>query len=146
MHKETINYVDYNGTERSEDFYFNMNKAEVIKWATNKDNAYLPQTIQRLINEGDLGSLYDIYTDLVKQSYGVKSDDGKVFVKDPEIVQRFIYSEAYSVLFTKMVSDPEYIITFMTNVMPKDVQEEMIKEINKHTTDGAAQDLLQPAT
>ena len=29
MLKKTISYVDYNGTKRTEDFYFNLTKAEI---------------------------------------------------------------------------------------------------------------------
>ena len=31
MYKKTIKYVDFNGVEREEDFYFHMTKAEAIK-------------------------------------------------------------------------------------------------------------------
>ena len=31
MLKKTITYKDYNGTERTEDFYFNLTKAEVME-------------------------------------------------------------------------------------------------------------------
>ena len=30
MLKKSITYVDYNGVERTEDFYFNLNKAETL--------------------------------------------------------------------------------------------------------------------
>ena len=31
MLKKTIKYVDYNGKERNEDFYFNLSKAELTE-------------------------------------------------------------------------------------------------------------------
>ena len=31
MLKKTITYTDYNGNERTEDFYFNLTKAEVVE-------------------------------------------------------------------------------------------------------------------
>ena len=31
MLKKTITYTDYNGSERTEDFYFNLSKAEIME-------------------------------------------------------------------------------------------------------------------
>ena len=31
MLKKTIKYTDYNGVERTEDFYFNLSKAEIME-------------------------------------------------------------------------------------------------------------------
>ena len=31
MLKKTITYNDYNGVERTEDFYFNLSKAEILE-------------------------------------------------------------------------------------------------------------------
>lgn len=32
MLKETIKYTDYNGVERTEDFWFHLSKAELMEW------------------------------------------------------------------------------------------------------------------
>ena len=31
MYKKTITYTDYNGVERTEDFWFNLSKAELVE-------------------------------------------------------------------------------------------------------------------
>lgn len=40
MYKKTITYTDYNGVERKEDFYFNLNRAELTKLELSKDGGY----------------------------------------------------------------------------------------------------------
>ena len=40
MLKKTVTYTDYNGTERTEDFYFNLSKAEVIEMETTTAGGY----------------------------------------------------------------------------------------------------------
>ena len=36
MLKKTIKYTDYNGQQREEDFYFNLNKAELAEMEMSK--------------------------------------------------------------------------------------------------------------
>mgnify|MGYP000249563697 FL=1 len=33
MLKKTISYTDYDGNQRTEDFYFNLSKAEITRWS-----------------------------------------------------------------------------------------------------------------
>ena len=37
MVKKSITYTDYNGTERKEDFYFNLTKAEISEMELSED-------------------------------------------------------------------------------------------------------------
>ena len=99
MLKKTITYTDYEGVERTEDFYFNLNKAEVIKWLTTSGGYTIDKLLQRLVKEDNAKQVMVIFEDLIKMSYGEKSLDGKRFVKNDELWEAFSQTEAYSELF-----------------------------------------------
>ena len=80
MLKKTITYTDYDGVERKEDFYFNLNKAELIEMELGT-NGGLAKRIQKIVDSQDVTAIIKIFKDLVLKAYGVKSDDGKRFIK-----------------------------------------------------------------
>ena len=49
MLKKTIKYEDYNGTEREEDFYFNLTKAELMEMEMSTTGG-LAEMIQNIVN------------------------------------------------------------------------------------------------
>ena len=49
MLKKTITYTDYNDNERTEDFYFNLSKAEVTEMELSTTGG-LAEMIQRMVD------------------------------------------------------------------------------------------------
>ena len=98
MIKKTIEYVDYNGTERSEDFYFNLTEAECIDLEIGTSGGYT-EMIRRMVNAKDLAALIKVFRDFISNAYGVKSPDGRRFMKSPEILAEFTETEAFSKLY-----------------------------------------------
>ena len=117
MLKETITYVDYNGTERTEDFYFNFTKAEVMEMEMSIDGG-LAETIKRLVSEKNQPAIIKIFKDLVLKAHGVKSLDGKRFMKSDEIRESFAQTEAYSILFMKLATDADAAAKFVNGILP----------------------------
>lgn len=122
MIKWPIKYVDYNGNTVTENFYFHLNKAELVKMQFNANGGY-SQFIERVINQRDLKALSDEFENIVLGAYGEKSDDGRTFRKSDEIRENFKYSEAYSELFMELITDSDKAITFVKGVLPKDLQD-----------------------
>lgn len=118
MYKITESYVDYDGNERKEDFYFNFTEAELAKMELSVTGG-LTTIIQRAINAKDVPSLIKIFEDLISKSYGQKSLDGRRFVKSPEILEEFKQTEAYSQIYMRMATDEKAAAEFVNNVMPK---------------------------
>lgn len=48
MLKKTIKYVDYDGREREDDFYFNLNKAEITEMQMSTQGGFA-EYIQKII-------------------------------------------------------------------------------------------------
>lgn len=118
MYKITESYVDYDGNERKEDFYFNFTEAELAKMELSVTGG-LTAIIQKAIDARDVPSLINIFEDLISKSYGQKSLDGRRFVKSPEILEEFKQTAAYSQIYMRLATDEKAAAEFVNNVMPK---------------------------
>lgn len=120
MLKKTIKYTDYDGNEREEDFYFNLNKAEITEMELSKQGG-LSEYIKRIVAAQDAPSLIELFKELICKSYGEKSLDGKRFVKNKELTEAFTQTEAYSELFVELASNAEEATKFVNGIMPKNM-------------------------
>ena len=120
MKKETITYTDYNGVERTEDHFFNLSKAEIMEMELSIDGG-LSETINRIINAKDVPALIKLFKKLLLDSYGVKSPDGKRFIKSEELSTEFSQTEAYSQLFMKLATDADAASAFVNGIIPADL-------------------------
>lgn len=118
MIKKTITYEDYNGVSRTEDFYFNLTKAEIAEMELSTTGG-LAEMIQRIVNAKDTPEIVRVFKDLILRAYGVKSDDGRRFIKSPEISKEFSETEAYSQLFMELATDAEKAAAFVNGVVPE---------------------------
>ena len=128
MLKKTINYTDYNGNERTEDFYFNLTEAEILEMEMSKTGG-LAESIQRIVQAQDIPAIIKVFKDLVLRSYGVKSPDGKRFIKSDELCEEFSQTEAYSQLFMELATNAEAAAAFVNGIIPADLAKETAKGI-----------------
>lgn len=122
MYKETITYPGYDGTEYTEDFYFNLSKAELTKMELSEEGG-LAEKIQKIVAANNTPKIMEVFDDLIMKSYGVKSDDNKRFIKNDEIRAAFKETEAYSILFMKLSTDADAASKFVNGIMPADMAE-----------------------
>lgn len=118
MYVKTIKYTDYNGVDREEEFCFNLSKAELIKLANSVPGG-LATYLERIAKEKDDVEMSKTFYELLEMSVGVKSDDGKRFIKNNEIRDSFMQSEAYSELLMEFLHSDEAAAEFMNRVIPK---------------------------
>ena len=117
MIKKTITYTDYNGVERTEDFYFNLSRAEVAEMEMSTTGG-LAEMINRVVAAQDMPAIVKIFKDLVLKAYGEKSADGKRFVKSDELSTAFAQTEAYSQLFMELATDADAAAKFVNGIVP----------------------------
>lgn len=124
MLKKNIKYTDYNGVERSEDFYFNLSKAEIVEMELGTTGGF-SDMIQRIIDTKDIPQIVKMFKDLVLKAYGVKSADGKRFIKIDDngvpLSRAFSQTEAYSVLYMELATDADAAAKFVNGIMPADM-------------------------
>ena len=124
MIKKTITYEDYNGVERTENFYFNLNKAEVLEMEMGTEGG-MAESIQKIIDAKDAPAIIRVFKDLVLKAYGVKSDDGRRFMKTKPDGTRyaddFSETEAYSQIFMELATDADAAAKFVNGIIPADL-------------------------
>lgn len=130
MYKKKITYVDYDGIERTEDFYFNLNKAEVMEMELGT-NGGMQKLLEKIVNEHDNKRLVELFKTIVLKAYGEKSLDGRRFMKSPEITAAFESTEAYSELFMELATNADAAAEFVNGVIPQVPQNE--KKMNPPT-------------
>lgn len=116
MVKKTITYKDYDGVQRTETFYFNLNKAELAKMQLSEKGG-LAAKLERTLETNDVPALTKFFEELIERSYGVKSDDGRRFIKSRELYEEFEQTEAYSQLFMELARDEAAAAAFVNGVM-----------------------------
>ena len=121
MLKKTINYVDYNGVERKEDFYFNLTKAEVTEMELYVDGG-LSQMIEQLVNAKDNKQIIGLFKEIILKAYGEKSADGRRFIKSKEISEAFSQTEAYSELFVELALNEDEAAKFIKGILPANLE------------------------
>lgn len=122
MLKETITYTDYNGVERTEDFYFNLSKAEIMEMEMSTEGG-LTEMINKIVAAQNAPSIIKIFKEILLKAYGEKSPDGKRFIKSEELSTAFSQTEAYSQLFMKLAQDADAAAKFMNNVIPAEAKQ-----------------------
>ena len=119
MFKKTITYLDYNGLEIKEDFYFNLTKAEIMEMQLQKSGGFA-EKIQKVVDAKDVPELVSIFKELILKSYGVKSDDGKRFIKTDKVREEFTQTEAYSDLYVELATNADSASAFVNGIIPAD--------------------------
>ena len=98
MLKKTMTYTDFDGNQRTEDFYFNLTKAELTEMNFSTKGGF-EAWIRKIINAQDSKEIISVFKDIILKAYGEKSLDGRQMIKTPEITAAFAQTQAYSDLF-----------------------------------------------
>lgn len=126
MLKETRTYEDYDGVQRTEDFYFNLSKAELAEMELSSEGG-MQNYLTKIINSKDNKKIIEVFKQLLLKSYGVKSDDGKRFIKSEELSKAFSETPVYSDMFIELATDEKKASRFIEGILPKDLKEQMDK-------------------
>lgn len=124
MIKRTFTYEDYNGVERTEDFYFNLTKAEVLEMEMSTSGG-MSEMMKRIVDAKDTPSIIKVFKDLILRAYGEKSDDGRRFIKNDDIREAFSQTEAYSMLFMELATDENKAAEFVNGIIPAEAANEL---------------------
>lgn len=115
MLKKTIKYTDYNGEEKEQDFYFHLNKAELLEMELSAEGG-LEETIKRLMDAKDGKEIVAMFKKLILQSYGVKTVDGR-FEKSEELSKKFSETAAYPELYYELATNSETASAFVNGII-----------------------------
>ncbi len=119
MYKKTMTYTDFSDNERTEDFYFNLTRAECLELEHGTSGG-MHRMLTRIIAAQDTPTLVETFKKIILASYGEKSPDGKRFIKTKEVVEAFSQTNAYSDLFIELSTNTESATTFVNAIIPKE--------------------------
>lgn len=119
MFIKTITYTDFNGKERTEDHYFNLTRSEIMEMDARAEEGIV-EKLRKISNEKDNNKVMDTFKDLIFKSYGIKSDDGRRFIKSPEISAEFEQTLAYDEFFSELAESTDAVIAFVNGIIPQE--------------------------
>lgn len=123
MLKKTMTTVDFGGTERTEDYYFNLTKAEIMEMELNTEGGFSAM-INRIVESKSQLELAQLFKQILCKSYGVLSPDGRKFIKNQAVLDDFMATQAFSDLYIELLEDGgKKAAYFFEGVMPADMQD-----------------------
>jgi hypothetical protein len=132
MIKETITYVDFNGTTRTEDYHFNLTRTELLEIAMDLP-AGLTDNIAANENKTDVEAAALIFSalggqgvtqffkKLILKAYGVKSLDGRRFEKSEQLSTEFSQTPAFDQLYYEIITSDTKAADFVNALIPESV-------------------------
>lgn len=120
MLKKSITYTDYDGNERTEDFYFNLSEVELTKMEFATSGG-LENSINKIVDSKDVDAMLKMIEKLILASYGEKSEDGRRFNKSSDISEGFMQTEAYNKLFMELIRDENSARNFVRGILPANI-------------------------
>jgi len=122
MIKETVKYEDFNGNECTEDLYFNLSKAELTEMELSKEGG-MSAYYEKIVHAQDVPALASVFKELLLKTYGIKSDDGKGFIKKDAFGNplsiAFEQTAAFDALYMELITDTDKATAFFNGVIPK---------------------------
>lgn len=121
MQKLTIQFENFDGETVSEDLYFHLNIKELQ--AMEAWPAPLTKRIADLTNTQDGKKAFELMRDIIEAAYGERSEDGKRFVKNEEVLKNFTQGLAYDEVIIKFIDGSMDLAKFIEGLLPKKVFE-----------------------
>ena len=115
MIKRNVKFTDFNGVEKEDILYFNLNEPELMRFQSGVKGG-MDKFIEEVVANGDQGKIFNLFEEVVLMAYGEKSADGSRFVKNEEIKENFKNSAAYAKLFMELIQDPDEATKFINGV------------------------------
>ena len=129
MIKREIAYTDYNNVERKESFYFNLSEAELMEMEFGTSGGFT-EMLKKLVETQDQPTIMKVLKDFILKSYGVKSPDGREFIKSDELSRSFYQTKAYSVLLLDLLKDTNEATKFFNGIVPESLSKESAKALS----------------
>lgn len=124
MLKKTITYKDLDGNDITEDFYFNLSKAEIAEMELTAEGGF-QEMLQRIVDTRNGAEIIRVFKEILAKAYGKRSEDGRRFIKSPQLSEEFMQTDAFSELFMELVTDAEASAKFVTSIVPSDLAEKI---------------------
>lgn len=129
MIKRTITYKDFLGNNREDEYRFNLTEDEMMD-LVKEDELFSPDHISHVMEIRDGIEMYRILRRMILASYGVLSEDGKVFRKPAEALYDFAHSAAYTQLLDDLTNTEDFgkLRSFIMGIIPAKYAERLAND------------------
>lgn len=142
MLKQNVAYTDFDDNESVETLYFNLTKTELA------DNLDLKEEFEALekdftgdgtreLEAHEVRKILELVKKLMRLSYGVRSADGKRFIKTEEQWTEFTQTAVYDKFLFSLFEDPGNSMAFITGIIPKDLRAAAVEATKKSGVDAS---------
>lgn len=135
MLKETVTYTDFNGTERTEDCWFNLSKLDLMQ-LLNTSESDPTAKLRSALNSADPTAMMLFFKDFMLAAYGERSVDGRRFIKSKEISEAFSQTIAFEELFMRLINDENGLLNFIYGVIPNDLSKAIAADNKMNAAQG----------
>ena len=141
MLKRTITYTNIDDQQVTEDFYFNLSKAELAEMELSKPGGF-EAWVKSLMQTNDGGVIIAAFKDLVAMTVGERTQDGK-FIKSENFKRAFMSSEPYSIIFMEFLENPNSVGEFLKATLPQDLVQKLREEQTAQKREYTEKELLE---
>lgn len=120
MLRREIKYKDFNDEEQVDVAFFHISKTELVEMEVENEGG-LAASIQRIIDAKDNKRLVSEFKRVILAAYGVKSPDGKSFIKNAALRDGFAQTAAFDSLFIELATNDELAAKFVQGIIPSDM-------------------------
>ena len=140
MFKIKQNYTDFDGRDREDTLYFNFTEPQLRQFL-NDEPRFSEKNLAEIMATKDMNLMLDAIQTLLIAAYGEKTDDGRSFVKNDRIRERFEGSAAFAQLMDDIMyrGDEKTIENFLINIFPAKFSDSIREEISKTRDDNVTE-------
>lgn len=146
MIKKTITFENFLGEKETEDFYFNMSKGELVilqMSAITQRTESLQDKLEKIGKSLQGRDLVAVLDEIILNTIGQKTTDGKKFIKNDQIREDFKSSGAWSELVVELLSSADAMGDFINGLMPANLRKEVDQTVKEQTARERSQAQLQ---
>ena len=120
MLRKTIKFEGFEGETNEETFYFHLSEPEIAEMELSVEGG-LSKRLRRISAATTSAEAIPLFKDIISRSVGRQSEDGKRFMKSPEITAEFMESGAWPALFMELLQTPAKAAEFIVACLPRSV-------------------------
>lgn len=127
MLKKVVTYKDFDGEERTDEFYFNLTPAECTELQLSKEGG-LSKLLSKIVTERNNEKLMEYFKKIILMSYGERTLDSKgriIHLKNDRLREEFQSSAAFSAIYMELAFDDKAAADFVNGILPSNLGEEV---------------------
>lgn len=144
MLKQTVNYTDFDDQPATEVVYFNLSKSDL---ASNMTTIETFEKVRKMLSgkkrdleAAEIQMIIDMVKKIMELSYGVRSEDGKRFIKTTQQWIEFTQTAVYDSFLMSLFENPQSAVEFVSGIIPKGLREEAIAKAKATVDEALAKD------